>query len=103
MANCAQYDELRDAWTHGEFIHGFVCTYGPDPALQLVFATIVFGTIGVGLFITTGSVIVPAVLAILLAGAVFVFLPPGIVQFALIIALFVVAIGGYLTAKGMGR
>lgn len=103
MVDCGQYGGMQDPWLAGEFINGFVCTFAPDPTSQVFFALILYAGIGIALFIHSESVVLPAVLGILTAGAVFVFLPPSIVNYALVVALLVLSVGGLLLVRALDR
>lgn len=99
MVACTETDPMYQGWVDGEFINTFICVFAPDPSAQLFMALIVFGGIGIGLFVFSGSVVLPAVLGIMLAGAIFVFLPPTVTNLALVVGLFVVSIGGILLVR----
>lgn len=99
MVDCTQTEAMWRPWVDGEFIAGFVCTYAPDPAAQMFMALIVFGGMGIGLFVFSGSVVLPAVLGIMLAGAIFMFMPPTVSNLALVVGLLVVSIGGMLLVR----
>lgn len=100
MVDCNPNEPMRTQWVDGEFVNAFICVFtGGDPAMQMFFALSVFGAIGIGLFIYSGSILLPAVLGILMAGAVFVFLPPTVTNLAMVAGLLVVSIGGILLVR----
>ena len=103
MVQCPGDEPLYARWVDGEFIHAFVCTYAPDPASQAFFALVMFGGIGLGLFIYSGSIVLPAVLGIMLAGAIFVFLPPSVTNLALVVGLLTISIGGIYLVRRLDR
>lgn len=99
MVDCTQTEAMTRPWLNGEFINAFICTYAPEPAAQLFMALVVFGGMGIGLFVFSGSIILPAVLGIMLAGAVFIFMPPTVTNLALVAGLLIVSIGGILLVR----
>ncbi|MDR9381145.1 MAG: hypothetical protein RI560_05660 [Natronomonas sp.] len=101
---CADYGTLREFFTNGHFIRGWDCAMtGGDAATQLMFASVIFGSVGLGLFVTTGSVVMPAVLAILLGGAILTLLPATFVNLALVAVLLLLGGLGLLVAFRSGR
>lgn len=101
---CSDYPTLWEFFTQGHFIRGWDCAMtGGDAATQLMFASVIFGGVGLGLFITTGSVVMPAVLAILLGGAILTLLPATLVNLALVAVLLLLGALGLLIAYRSGR
>jgi len=59
-----------------------------------IFATLVFGPIGMGYYIVQRSVVIPAVMIVLIAGVSLAQMPPTIANFALVaVAVSLTAIG----------
>lgn len=56
-----------------QFIEAITCTYA-DPAGMLVLGMVVYGAIGLSVYIRTGSPVIPAILLFLTGGAVIPFL-----------------------------
>jgi len=100
---CSEVDSLTELFVDGYFVQGWNCTMtGGDQGILLMFMTMVFGGVGLSLFITTGSLAIPSVLGILLAGMLFALLPATVVNLALIVLLLVLSSGGLLLAYRVG-
>jgi len=101
--SCDDYDTLRELFIDGYFVKGWDCTMtGGEPATQLMLASIIFGGVGLSLFITTGSVVTPAILAILLGGVIFALLPATFANIALVAVLLLLGGLGLLVAFRSG-
>lgn len=95
--------KLLDFFVDGYFIHGWQCTMaGGDSGVLLVLSLMIFGAIGLATFISTGSLAIPAVLGVLLAGILFVILPATAVNIAVIALLAVLSVGGMLLTLRFG-
>lgn len=100
---CNEFDSLFEFFVEGHFIAGWDCTMtGGDPATQFMFFGLIFGATGLGLFVTTGSLITPAVISILLGGAIFGLLPATFVNLALVATLLLLGGLGLLVAFRSG-
>lgn len=100
---CSEVDSLTDLFVEGFFVQGWNCTMtGGDQGILLMFMTMIFGGVGMALFITTGSLAIPSVLGILLAGMLFAVLPATVVNLALVVLLLVLSSGGLLLAYRTG-
>lgn len=101
--SCGQYDSLREFFVNGEFIGGWRCVMtGGDPATELLFFSLIFGGLELALFVQSGSVVLPSVLAILLGGAIFGLLPATLVNIALVGVLLLLGSLGLLIAFRSG-
>jgi len=95
--------ELLDIFVDGWFIRGWECTMaGGDTGVLLVLTMMIYGAISFALFISTGSLAIPSVLAILFAGIIFAALPATAVNLALAALLLVLAVGGLLLNSRIG-
>ena len=100
---CSEAESLTDLFIDGFFVQGWNCTMtGGDQGILLMFMTMIFGGVGMALFITTGSLAIPSVLGILLAGMLFAVLPATVVNLALVVLLLVLSSGGLLLAYRAG-
>lgn len=101
--SCGQYDSLARFFIEGQFIEGWRCVMtGGDPATSLLLFSLIFGGVELSLFVTTGSVVMPAILAILLGGIMFGLLPATLVNLALIATLLLLGALGLLVAFRSG-
>ena len=101
--NCTQYDTLREFFANGAFIDGWNCAMtGGDPATQLMFFSLIFGGVELALFVKSGSVVMPSILAILVGGAMFSLLPATLVNIALVGVLLLLGALGLLIAFRSG-
>lgn len=95
--------EALDIFIDGWFVRGWECTMaGGDGGVLLVLTMMIYAAISLSLFITTGSLAIPAVLAVLFAGVIFVALPATAVNLALVALLLVLAVGGLLLNSRIG-
>lgn len=79
----------KDPWTYllnFEFIKAFSCTYFDSVGL-LVTGLLVFGAVGVSLYVTTDSVAIPVVLVLVVGGAIIPLVAGPGVQMAVIVLL----------------
>jgi len=101
---CGTYDSLREFFVAGEFITGWDCVMtGGDPATQLFMAALIVGGIEVALFVQSGSVVMPSIVAILFGGIFFGLLPATLVNIALVAVLLLLGGLGLLVAFRSGR
>jgi hypothetical protein len=75
---------------------------GGDSSVLLVLSLLIFGAIGLATFISTGSLAIPAVLGVLLAGMLFIILPATGVNIAVIALLATLSVGGMLLTLRFG-
>ena len=100
---CDEYDTLREFIIEGYFVRGWDCAMtGGDAATQLMFASVIFGGVGLGLFVTTGSLVMPAVLAILFGSVILTLLPATLTNIALVAILLLLGGLGLLIAFRSG-
>jgi len=103
QVSCSTYDSLARFFIEGEFIAGWRCVMtGGDPATQLLLFGMIFGGLELSLFVSTGSIVLPSVLAILLGGVMFGLLPATLVNLALIAVLLLLGALGLLIAFRSG-
>ena len=102
--NCSEYDRLWELFADGYFVAGWDCTMtGGDPMQQVLMGGIIFGAVGLSLFISTGSLLIPSVLAILFAGVIFALLPPTMVNIALVAMLLILSAAGIMLTRRIDR
>jgi len=100
---CGEYESLWEFFVEGHFIRGWDCAMtGGDAATQLMFASVIFGGVGLSLFVTTGSIVMPSILAILFGGVIFGLLPATFVNLALVAVLLLLGSLGLLIAFRSG-
>jgi hypothetical protein len=92
---------IGDMMVSGEFFQSILCTFSQDVGL-IVFAGMVYGALGISLYISTGSAILPLVLTVILGGVVVPFLPGPFVQFVGVVVLLLIAGGGYYLVTSRG-
>jgi hypothetical protein len=101
---CSEYGSLWEFFVNGYFVRGWDCAMtGGDVAAQLMFASVIFGGVGLALFVTTGSVVMPAVIAILVGSVIFALLPATLANIALVAVLLLLGGLGLLIAFRSGR
>jgi hypothetical protein len=100
---CSEYESLWEFFLQGYFVRGWDCAMtGGDVATQLMFASVVFGGVGISLFVTTGSLVIPSILAILFGGVILGLLPATLVNIALVAVLLLLGGLGLLIAFRSG-
>ena len=101
--DCDAQDTISDLFLEGEFVAGWECAMtGGDPTMSLLMFGLIFGGVELALFISTSSVVIPAVIAILMGGAVFALLPATLVNLALVATLLLLGSLGLLVAFRSG-
>jgi len=101
--SCGDYSTLWQFFVEGHFIRGWSCAMtGGDVATQLMFASVIFGGVGLSLFVTTGSLVMPAILAILFGSVILTLLPATLVNIALVAVLLLLGGLGLLIAYRSG-
>lgn len=100
---CTEYETLREFFINGYFVRGWDCAMtGGEVATQLMFASIIFGGVGLSLFVTTGSLVIPSILAILFGAVVLTLLPATFANFAMVAVLLLLGALGLLIAFRSG-
>lgn len=94
MACGAYPDEPIRYFLEWRFIDGAVCYYG-DQIGVTVFMFIFFGVTFLSLYQSSGSIMLPIVVLIVLAPLVFVLLPAVGVQFVAVVMVIMLSIGGF--------
>lgn len=96
---------IREIFFEGEWFHAAWCffTSGGDPAMQVFASTAIFGTMLLGLYITSQSLLLPAVVSIILAGVIFAMFPASGVSLVLILLLLLFGVGGTLITWQLSR
>jgi len=80
-----------DLFVEGWFRQGWVCAMtGGNQSTLLLLSTMLVGGVGLSLFIRTGSLQIPAVLAVLTGGVLFVTLPATVTNVVAITLILVV-------------
>lgn len=95
---CGDRPKLIDFWTNFEFWDGINCFYS-DQLGASVIAFVFFGVTAMSLYLSTGSIVVPMVIGIVIGGVAFALLPGVGIEVALMV--IVLGAGGamYLLAK----
>jgi len=102
--SCGDYSTLWEFFLEGHFVAGWNCAMtGGDLATELMFASVIFGGVSLSLFVTTGSIVMPSILAILFGGILFGLLPATLVNLALVGVLLLLGGLGLLIAFRSGR
>lgn len=100
---CAEFDTLREFFLEGYFVRGWDCAMtGGETTVQLMFASIIFGGVGLSLFVTTGSIVIPSVLGILFGGVVLTLMPATFANLALVALILLLSGLGLLIAFRSG-
>lgn len=95
---CGDFATYKEFWYAGQFFDAVYCPFG-DQLGGLLFGLLVFGAIGLSLYIASGSATVPLVLGVILATVIFVEVPAGAVQIAAIAIVLMLGIAGYLIVQ----
>lgn len=95
---CTDYTAYWEFWRHGQFFDAVSCPFvealgGP------LFAMLVFGPALLGMYIYSGSIILPLVLTLILGSVVVVQLPSVALQLFGIVILLSIAGAGYLLVQ----
>lgn len=102
-ADCGELGgNYTDAAVNGSFWLAFGCPY-EDQVGQIVFPTMVFGAIGLAMYIYTGSIIIPLVLAILVGSVILVQVSAVSVQLMGIVVILVMTAGLWILYQRLGR
>lgn len=64
-----RFDTFFDALAEFNLWEAFFCSYG-TPLGELVVGTVVYGAFSLGIFVTTGSIMIPFLLFLILGGTV---------------------------------
>jgi hypothetical protein len=100
---CGEYETLREFFVNGYFVRGWDCAMtGGDVTVQLMFASVIFGGVGLSLFVTTGSLVIPSILAILFGGVILSLMPATFANIALVAVLLLLGGLGLLIAFRSG-
>lgn len=103
MVDCSTHDTLRQFFIDGAFVDGWRCAMtGGDPATALLFFGVIFGGIELSLFVSTRSVLSPAIVAILFGGVFLSLLPATFANLALVATLLLLGALGLLVAYRSG-
>lgn len=79
---------------NGKFFDAVVCPFSETMGLA-VFALMVYGAIGVALYVYSGNAVLPLTLTVILGSVVITQLPGPAVQLVALLALLLIAAGGY--------
>jgi len=102
-ATCSAHESLRAFFLDGDFVDGWLCAMtGGDAATQLMLFALIFGGIELALFVSTRSLIQPAIIAILFGGVMFGVLPATVTNLALVAILLLLGALGLLVAFRSG-
>lgn len=99
MVDCS--GTLADALIDGKFFDAMVCPHSEIMGL-VVFAMLLYGSIGVALYLFTGNAVLPLVLTLILGSVVVANLPGPAAQFVGVVALLLIAAGGYFLVVSRG-
>ena len=87
-ADCSAHESLWEFFVSGDFVNGWICAMtGGDAATALLIFGVIFGGIELSLFVSTRSVISPAIVAILFGGVIFTLVPATLANLALVATL----------------
>jgi len=101
--DCSAHESLRAFFINGDFVDGWLCAMtGGDAATQLMLFALIFGGVELALFVSTRSLVSPAVIAILFGGVMFAFVPATLVNLALVALLLLGGALGLLVAYRSG-
>lgn len=101
---CAEAESLRSLFIEGWFIRGWQCTMtGGNESTLLLLTLMIYGGVGAALFISTGSMLIPVVLSVLLAGILFVTLPATAANLVTIALLLTIPAIAYLAVNNIRR
>ena len=102
-ADCSAHPTLWEFFVAGDFVPGWVCAMtGGDAATALLLFGVIFGGIELSLFVSTRSVISPAIVAILFGGVIFSVVPATLTNLALVAVWLLLGGLGLLVAYRRG-
>lgn len=101
--DCAQYDGgLREAWLAGDFMEAVVCPYNLQMG-ELTFGLMIYGAVCLGLYVRTGSAVVPAVVTIVGGTVAVSQIPSRGIQIMVITLMLVFTAAGYFVYRQIQR
>ena len=101
--DCDEVDSIPSLWIDGEWVAAWECAMtGGDTAMSLLLMALIFGGLQLSLFVTTSSVVIPAIISILVGGAMFALLPATLVNLAMVALLLLLGSLGLLVAFRSG-
>jgi hypothetical protein len=102
-ADCSAHPTLWEFFVTGEFVDGWICAMtGGDATTALLLFGLIFGGIELSLFVSTRSLVSPAVVAILFGGVIFSVVPATLTNLALVAILLLLGGLGLLVAYRSG-
>lgn len=97
---CGQQQMLKDGnWM--EAIISFLTNCG-DPAMQVIAPTAIYGGLLMGLFIYSGSGVMPIIVSIILGGVIFAAFPANALTIVVLSMMAILAAGGQWLTWRMG-
>lgn len=94
MPACEQYDTAAEMLIDGKFFDAVVCPHTEIMGLA-VFAMITYGAIATSLYVYSGNAVLPLTLTVILGSVTITQLPGPAVQLVALLALLLIAAGGY--------
>jgi len=88
-------------WSNFEFIDGVVCYYGDQVGVS-VFMLVFFSMTFLALYQSTGSIMLPVVVLVLLAPIMAVLLPALGLQFIVVVLVLMIAMAGFWLYSSSG-
>jgi len=98
---CRDTQHPIDYWTDFEFIDGVVCFYG-DQVGVAVFMLVFFSMTFLALYQSTGSIMLPVVVLVVLAPIMAVLLPALGLQFVVVVLVLMIATAGFWLYSSSG-
>lgn len=93
---------LAELLMDGKIFDAVVCPHSEALGGMVVFALVVYGSIMTGLYVFSGTAVLPLSLTIILGGVIVSQLPGPAVQFAGVVLLLILAAGGYFLVTSRG-
>lgn len=94
LQSCGQYDAFWEYLVNGQFFDAVYCPYGAT--MGVVFPLIVFASLGMSMYIYSGSIALPLALTLILGSVVVTQLPGLAAQLVGIVVLLGLAAAGYV-------
>lgn len=100
--SCGDYPQHPiEYWADFRFIDGVVCYYGDQVGVS-VFMLVFFSMTFLALYQSTGSIMLPVVVLIVLAPIIALLLPAVGLQFIVVVLVMMLAISGYWLFQSAG-
>lgn len=97
---CGDFNTAAEFLRQGQFFDGIYCPY--FDVLGIAAPLLLFGAIGIAIYVHSDSVVLPLTLGLILSGVVVTQLPSVAAQFVGAVVILAIAVAGYLFVINRG-